>query len=99
MDRLRNRGRLIWFSQASREPTMLSFFDILSGAASVTLRSFAYFDFDTPYGEDLAVLVRLAAARRLHPEIGRVASWADTAATLTDLYERRVRGKAILTIP
>ena len=65
----------------------------------MTICSFAYFDFDTPYGEDLAILVRLAAAGRLHPEIGRVASWKDTAAVLTDLYERRVRGKAILTIP
>ena len=99
LDRLRNRGTLIWFGQASREPATLSFFDRLSGAASVTIRSFAYFDFDTPYGEDLAILVRLAAAGRLHPEIGRVASWGDTAAVLTDLYERRVRGKAILTIP
>jgi NADPH:quinone reductase-like Zn-dependent oxidoreductase len=99
LDRLRNRGTLIWFGQASREPATLSFFDILSGAASVTIRSFAYFDFATPYGEDLAILVRLAAAGRLHPEIGRVASWAGTAAIITDLYERRIRGKAILTIP
>jgi hypothetical protein len=30
------------------------------------------------------------AAGRLHPEIGRVAAWADTAATLTDLYQRRI---------
>ncbi len=99
LERLRNRGTLIWFGQASREPATLSFFDLLSGPASVTIRSFAYFDFDTPYGEDLAILVRLAAAERLHPEIGQVASWRDTAAVLTDLYERRVRGKAILTIP
>ena len=99
LDRLRNRGTLIWFGQASRDPATLSFFDSLSGPASVTIRSFAYCDFDTPYGEDLAILVRLAATGRLHPEIGRVASWGDTAAVLTDLYERRVRGKAILTIP
>jgi NADPH:quinone reductase len=99
LDRLRNRGTLIWFGQASREPATLSFFDLLSGPASVTIRSFAYFDFDTPYGEDLAILVRLAATGRLHPEIGRVASWDDTAATITDLYQRRIRGKAILTIP
>ena len=65
----------------------------------MTIRSFAYFDFDTPYGEDLAILVRLAAAGRLHPEIGRAASWAATAEVITDLYERRIRGKAILTIP
>ena len=35
---------------------------------------------------------------RLHPEIGRLADWSDTATTLTDLYQRRIRGNAVLTI-
>jgi NADPH:quinone reductase len=43
-------------------------------------------------------LVRLVAAGRLHPEIGRVADWADTAATIADLGERRIRGNAVLTV-
>jgi NADPH2:quinone reductase len=43
-------------------------------------------------------LVRLVANGRLHPEIGRVADWADTAATLIDLRERRIRGNAVLTV-
>lgn len=55
--------------------------------------------FPAPYGEDLTILVRLVAAGRLHPEIGRVADWADTAATLTDLRQRRIRGNAVLTVP
>ena len=49
-------------------------------------------------GEDLAILVRLVATGRLHAEIGRVADWADTAATLADLRERRIRGNAVLTM-
>lgn len=98
LDRLTHRGTLIWFGQASRTPATLSFFDILRGSGSVTIRPFAYYDCGTPYGEDLAILVRLVATGRLHPEIGRVASWADTADTLTDLSERRIRGNAVLTI-
>ena len=39
------------------------------------------------------------AKQRLHPEIGRLAGWEDAATTLTDLYERRIRGNAVLTIP
>ena len=31
--------------------------------------------------------------------VGRLAGWEDAAATLTDLYERRIRGNAVLTIP
>jgi NADPH:quinone reductase-like Zn-dependent oxidoreductase len=75
-----------------------TFFGIRDGPGSVTIRQFSYYDFDTPYGEDLAILVRLVATGRLHPEIGRVADWSDTAATLTDLYQRRIRGNAVLTI-
>jgi ketosteroid isomerase-like protein len=68
----------------------LSFFDILGGPQTVTIRSFAYWDSPVPYGRDLAVLLRLVATGRLHPEIGRLAGWEDAAATLTDLYERRI---------
>ena len=64
----------------------------------MTIRQFSYYDFDIPYGQDLAILVRLVAAGRLHPEIGRVADWSHTAATLTDLYQRRIRGNAVLKV-
>jgi NADPH:quinone reductase len=96
--RLRPGGTLIWFGQASREPVTVDFFRLLYGATSVTIRHFSYADFPEPYGLDLSVLVRLVADGRLHPEIGRVADWADTARTLTDLRERRIRGNAVLTV-
>jgi NADPH:quinone reductase len=98
LDRLRPGGTLIWFGQASREPVTVDFFRLLYGATSATIRHFSYEDFPEPYGADLAVLVRLVASGRLHPEVGRVADWADTDATLTDLRERRIRGNAVLTI-
>jgi len=97
-DRLTPAGTLIWFGQASRDPATLNFFDILGGPQTVTIRSFAYSDSPVSYGRDLAVLVRLVATGRLHPEIGRLAGWEHTAATLIDLYQRRIRGNAVLTI-
>ncbi|MBD0695365.1 zinc-binding dehydrogenase [Streptomyces sp. CBMA123] len=96
--RLARRGTLVWFGQASRTPATLDFFDFFKGPESATLRHFHYADSDVPDGEDLATLVRLAAAGRLTPEIGRVAPWAQTATALTDLRERRIRGKAVLTV-
>jgi NADPH2:quinone reductase len=95
--RLAPGGTLIWFGQASREPVTLSFFDLLYHQPSATIRHFSYAD-PPPYGADLAILVRLVADGRLHPEIGRVADWADTAGTLTDLRDRRIRGNAVLTM-
>jgi NADPH:quinone reductase len=44
------------------------------------------------------VLVRLVAAGRLHPEIGREADWHETATVLADLRERHIRGNAVLTV-
>ncbi|MEU9499422.1 zinc-binding dehydrogenase [Streptomyces sp. NPDC048196] len=96
--RLARRGTLIWFGQASRTPATLDFFDFFRGPESAVLRHFHYLDADTRLDDDLAALVRLTEEGRLHPEIGRVADWADTAATLTDLRDRRIRGKAVLTL-
>ena len=97
LERLAPGGTLIWFGQASREPVTLSFFDLLYHQPSATIRHFSYAD-PPPYGADLAVLVRLVANGRLHPEIGRVTDWANTAGTLTDLRDRRIRGNAVLTV-
>ncbi|WP_328460420.1 zinc-binding dehydrogenase [Streptomyces sp. NBC_00448] len=96
--RLARRGTLIWFGQASRTPVTLDFFAFFDGPESAVIRHFHYLDADTALGDDLAALVRLTAEGRLHPEIGRVADWTDTATTLTDLRDRRIRGKAVLTL-
>jgi len=95
--RLTPAGTLIWFGQASREPVTVSFFDLLSRQPSATIRHFSYAD-PPPYGADLAILVRLVAAGRLHPELGRIADWADAAQAITDLRDRRIRGNAVLTV-
>ncbi|MFE5867433.1 zinc-binding dehydrogenase [Streptomyces roseifaciens] len=92
--KVRPGGTLIWFGQASRTPVTLDFFQLLSGPERVTIRHFHYAG--APYGSDLAALVRLVERGRLHPEIGRTADWAETAGTLVDLRERRIRGKAVL---
>jgi NADPH:quinone reductase-like Zn-dependent oxidoreductase len=92
--KVRPGGTLVWFGQASRAPVTLDFFQLLGGPAGVTIQHFHYAG--APYGPDLAALVRLVEQDRLHPEIGRVADWAETAETLVDLRERRIRGKAVL---
>ncbi|MGW2311648.1 zinc-binding dehydrogenase [Actinomadura luteofluorescens] len=79
--RVKPGGTLIWFGQASRRPVTLDFFAFFDGPESASIRHFHYAS--APYGEDLATLVRLTAAGRLHPELGRVADWSETAAVLT----------------
>ncbi|MFB4268679.1 zinc-binding dehydrogenase [Nonomuraea sp. GTA35] len=89
-------GTLVWFGQAGRTPATVDFFDLLAGPENAVIRHFHYAG--APYGRDLVTLVRLAAGGRLHPEIGRTADWSRAAEVLVDLRERRIRGKAVLTI-
>jgi hypothetical protein len=49
--------------------------------------------------ELVALLVRLVASQRLHPELGLVANWTQTGAALEALRTRQLRGKAVLCIP
>jgi NADPH:quinone reductase len=90
-------GRLIWLGQASRTPSQLDFFDFFAQTGA-TIRHFDHDDSVVPDSRDLATLVRLVASDRLHPEIGIVADWRQTALVLADLRERRVRGNAVLRI-
>jgi hypothetical protein len=76
----------------------LDFFDFFGGPECATLQHFHYADAGASYGDDLATLVGLVTTGRLHPEIGRLADWADTATVLTDLRDRRIRGNAVLTV-
>ena len=97
LKRLAKGGRLIWFGQASRMPSQLNFFDFFAQTGA-TIRHFDHDDSVVPDSRDLATLVRLVASERLHPEIGVVADWTQTASVLADLRERRVRGNAVLRI-
>jgi NADPH2:quinone reductase len=53
---------------------------------------------ETSDAEDLATLAVLVRDGLLHPEIGTTADWAETASVLEEVYLRRVRGNAVLTI-
>jgi NADPH:quinone reductase-like Zn-dependent oxidoreductase len=96
--RLAPRGQLIWFGQASRTPATIDFFSFFARSRSATIRHFDYTDTDVSDGEDLATLVRLTTNGRLHPEIGARDPWSETSARIADLRQRRILGKAILTI-
>jgi NADPH:quinone reductase len=97
LSRLEPRGKLIWFGQASGEPGTLRF-SVAGAAPFASIELFIYWRTGASDADDLATLVRLVAAGHLHPEIGLVADWHETADALIALRERRVRGKAVLTV-
>jgi NADPH:quinone reductase-like Zn-dependent oxidoreductase len=95
--RLRHDGLFVWMGQVSRRAPVLDFFD-WTGGSSATLRKFLYSDDPVRIADDLATLVRLVQLDRLHPEIDSVRPWSETAAVLTALSSRQIRGKAILGV-
>ena len=96
--RVAPHGTLIWLGQASRQPATLDFFEVVSAAPYARIVPFSYWRTGASDADDLATLVRLVAAGRLHPEIGLQADWRQTPDVLVALAERRVRGKAVLTL-
>lgn len=94
--KLKKRGTLIWFGQASRIPPTIDFFRFWEGPSSGVIRHFDYTDSDETDGRDLETLVRLVKDGQLHPEIGCSEDWAETAKVLRSLRDRQVRGNAVL---
>lgn len=93
------RGTIVVYGNSSTEPTTISFTDF-RGAANARIQSFSYFtsEAEERFGPDLALLVSLIADGSLKPQIGVQRSWRDLLAVGEQLRERKVAGKAVLTI-
>jgi ketosteroid isomerase-like protein len=96
--RVRPGGQVLWFGQASRQPSSLDFFDWVQDTAGAPIVQFHYAGSPERDGADLRTLVRLVEQGRLHPEVGVLQPWDRTAEVVTDVRERRVRGKAVLAV-
>jgi NADPH:quinone reductase len=90
-------GTVLWCGQASLVQPAVDFFALVP-VTPFTLRHFPHWVSDSTDGQDIATLVRLTAAGRLHPEIGRTADWSLTPQVLDQVYARQVRGNAVLTV-
>ena len=93
-------GTVVTFGSSSLEPTT---FDVSSfyPRAGARLRGLSVFDELRRYGfgaRGLTLLVAELAAGRLDPQIDLTTSWRDADTALGALMERRVAGKAVLTI-
>jgi NADPH:quinone reductase-like Zn-dependent oxidoreductase/ketosteroid isomerase-like protein len=91
-------GRIIWFGQASREPSSLDFFDWVQNTAGAPITQFHYPGTPEEDGRDLSTLVRLVTQGRLHPEIGTLLPWGRTGEAIELLHSRSVRGNAVLGV-
>ncbi|HEY6758291.1 MAG TPA: zinc-binding dehydrogenase [Baekduia sp.] len=91
-------GTVVWFGQASGEPSTLAFGATMAGGPPAAIVPFSYWQTGASDGADLATLVGLVARHHLHPEIGIVEDWAQTPRLLRALADRELTGKAVLRV-
>jgi NADPH:quinone reductase len=93
-------GTVVCFGNSSGEKTTfdVSPFYSLPGATLYGLRVFDELDRLDSGVRDLTFLAEAVAAGQLDPQISLTVSWRDAGTALEALTERRVRGKAVLTV-
>jgi len=94
------QGTVVAFGASSPEPTTfdVSRFYNRGGARLYGLRVFDELVFHRSGRRDLELLVAELAAGRLDPQVDLTTSWRDADRALAALIDRRVAGKAVLTI-
>ena len=100
LTRVAPEGTVVAFGASSPEPTTfdVSGFYGRGGSKLYGLRVFDELKRHRSGVRDLALLVNELAAGRLDPQIDLVTSWEDYETAITALIERRVAGKAVLTV-
>ena len=93
-------GTIVSFGNSSNAETTfnVSPFYSLPGARLYGFRVFEELERNMSGTTDLAFLAERVATGRLDTQIGLTRSWREAGEALEDLIERRVRGKAVLTI-
>jgi NADPH:quinone reductase len=93
-------GIVISFGNSSGEETTfnVSPFYNLTGASLRGLRVWPEIDRHKSGPADLRMLGELVAAGELDPQVSLTGSWRDPGPAIQALLERRVRGKAVLTV-
>ncbi|HEY4865735.1 MAG TPA: zinc-binding dehydrogenase [Candidatus Dormibacteraeota bacterium] len=91
-------GVAVLYGSASGQPARITLRSF-GGHHGASIRGFYIYQTGVEtFGEDLAYLVGLIAARRLRPEVGLELSWRETARAVQALRERKVTGKAVLLV-
>ncbi len=101
MQRVAPGGTIVNFAATTTDPVTYptrSFFSGAPGATLYGLYLFAELSHTRSAAADLRRLADLVAAGRLDPQIDMTASWTDAKDAIEALLDRRVNGKAVLTV-
>jgi NADPH2:quinone reductase len=92
-------GIVVLFGNSSGEESSVSF---ASFAGRPHARLYAFFVYESgeppTFGADLGLLAAEIGAGRLQPQVGLESSWRDPLGALEALRERKIEGKAVLSL-
>lgn len=94
-------GTLVSFASTVTEPVSYPSRELFARAPGARLYGFYLFaelDHTRSGSADLRRLADLVAGKRLDPQIDLTLSWSDAAQAIEALLDRRVNGKAVLTV-
>jgi NADPH:quinone reductase len=91
------RGHIVLVGTSSRQPAPITISSFRRYVRQ-TVHPFWVYGSGEPVGEDLSILARLTARGLLRPLVGWSGSWERLGEAMRALEERRVAGKAVLTV-
>jgi NADPH:quinone reductase-like Zn-dependent oxidoreductase len=101
LQRVAARGTVINFASTAPEPVSFPTRELFGRASGARLYGLLVFEEIGKYGGcsgHLRRLAELVAAGRLDPQIDLTTSWREAGPAIEALLERRVNGKAVLTV-
>jgi NADPH:quinone reductase len=101
LQRVTPHGTVVNFAATTSDPVSYPTRGFFGRAPGATLHGLYIFDeveHTRSCSADLRRLADLVAAGRLDPQIAMTASWTDAASAVEALLDRRINGKAVLTI-
>jgi NADPH:quinone reductase-like Zn-dependent oxidoreductase len=101
IQRIKPRGTIVNFAATVPEPVSYPTREFFSRAPGAVLRGlyvFSELEYTRSGSRDLRRLADLVAAGLLDPQIDVTAQWTEAEGPITALLERRVNGKAVLTL-
>ena len=91
-------GTVVTFGNSSRQETTFSVSDFYTHEDARLRAFFLLGPSQSPFDEDLSLLVQLVAGGKLSPGIGREDSWDHLGEAIQAMRNRQVEGKAVLTV-
>lgn len=95
---LSSKGVVVLYGAATREPASIGLFDFAGGLGG-SIRSFGvYATGNDTFGRDLSYLAGLIDEGKLASPVDLEKNWRELNSAIEALRERRVKGKAVLSL-